>query len=53
MMGVLWFGSTVIYGAATAELAGLSHLGLAAFHVVHYHYLQCLGICYRRMEVGW
>jgi L-rhamnose-H+ transport protein len=23
MMGVLWFGSTVIYGAATAELAGL------------------------------
>jgi L-rhamnose-H+ transport protein len=23
MMGVLWFGSTVIYGAATAQLAGL------------------------------
>jgi len=23
MMGVLWFGSTVIYGASTAELAGL------------------------------
>jgi L-rhamnose-H+ transport protein len=23
MMGVLWFGSTLIYGAATAELAGL------------------------------
>jgi L-rhamnose-H+ transport protein len=23
MMGVLWFGSTLVYGAATAQLAGL------------------------------